>query len=92
MAKMSDRHFARIFLQEVGMSVQEFVEACRFERATQLLADLRLPLKSVSTRAGFSGEAHMRRIFHKKLGITPRLYRERFATTGVETRATADQS
>ncbi|MGJ7916138.1 GlxA family transcriptional regulator [Massilia sp. LXY-6] len=91
MAKMSDRHFARIFQQEVRMSVQEFVEACRFERATQLLADLRLPLKSVSVRAGFSDEAHMRRIFQKRLGITPRLYRERFATTGVERLAKADQ-
>jgi hypothetical protein len=25
----------------------------------------------------------MRRIFQKRLGITPKVYRERFATTGV---------
>jgi transcriptional regulator GlxA family with amidase domain len=83
-AMMSERHFARVFHQEVGLTTQEFIEACRFERATQLLADLALPIKSIAARACFNDEAHMRRVFLKKLGITPKLYRERFATTGVE--------
>jgi len=82
-AMMSERHFARVFQQEVGLSAQEFIEACRFDRATQLLADLALSLKTVAARACFSDEAHMRRVFQRKLGITPKLYRERFATTGV---------
>jgi transcriptional regulator GlxA family with amidase domain len=81
-AMMSERHFARVFQQEVGMSAQEFIEASRFERASQLLADVALPLKTVAARACFSDEAHMRRVFLKKLGITPKVYRERFATTG----------
>jgi AraC-like DNA-binding protein len=42
-----------------------------------------LPLKTVAARACFGDEAHMRRVVQKKLGISPRLYRERFATTGV---------
>jgi len=83
-AVMSERHFTRVFQQEVGLSAQEFIEQCRFERGTGLLAELALPLKTVAARAGFSDEAHMRRVFMKKLGITPRLYRERFATTGVD--------
>jgi len=82
-AMMSERHFARVFVQEVGLSTQEFIELCRFERATQLLVDLALPLKTVATRACFRDEAHMRRVFLKKLGIAPKVYRERFATTGV---------
>ncbi|MYM71723.1 helix-turn-helix domain-containing protein [Duganella sp. FT134W] len=82
-AMMSERHFARVFQQEVGLSTQEFIEMCRFERATQLLADLDLALKAVAARACFSDEAHMRRVFIKKLGITPKVYRERFATTGI---------
>jgi len=83
-AMMSERHFARVFQKEVGLSALEFIELCRFERATQLLADLVLPLKIVAARACFRDEAHMRRVFLKKLGITPKLYRERFATTGGE--------
>jgi transcriptional regulator GlxA family with amidase domain len=89
-AMMSERHFARVFQQEVGLSTQEFIEACRFERATQLLADLDLPLKAVAACTGFSGEPHMRRVFMKKLGITPKLYRERFATTCVDAAGQVD--
>ena len=83
-AMMSERHFTRVFQQEVGVSTQEFIERCRFEGATTLLAELTLSLKTVAARAGFTDEAHMRRVFQKKLGITPKLYRERFATTGVD--------
>jgi transcriptional regulator GlxA family with amidase domain len=82
-AMMSERNFARVFQQEVGLSTQEFIESCRFEQATQLLADLTLPIKTAAARSGFADEAQMRRLFQKKLGITPKLYRERFATTGV---------
>ena len=82
-ALMSERHFARVFQQEVGMSAQAFIETARFERATHLLAELALPLKTVAMRAGFTDEAHMRRVFLKKLNIAPKAYRERFATTGV---------
>ena len=82
-AMMSERHFARVFQQEVGATTQDYIETCRFERATQLLADVALPLKVIAARAAFSNEAHMRRVFIKKLGIAPTVYRERFATTGV---------
>jgi transcriptional regulator GlxA family with amidase domain len=83
MAMMSERHFARVFQQEVGLSTQEFIERCRFERAQQLLGELALPIKTIAARAGFSDDAHMRRVFQKTLGITPKIYRERFATTVV---------
>ena len=82
-AMMSERHFARVFLQEVGSSTQDFIAACRVERARQLLAEAGLPLKTVAARAGFNGEAQLRRAFQKRMGIAPAQYRERFATTGV---------
>lgn len=89
-AMMSERNFARVFQQEVGLSTQEFIERCRFERARQLLGEPALPLKSIAARAGFSDDAQMRRVFQKKLGITPKIYRERFATTGVHGAALVD--
>jgi transcriptional regulator GlxA family with amidase domain len=86
-AMMSERHFTRVFQQEVGLSALEFIETCRFERATRLLGNVTLPLKTVAARACFSDEAQMRRVFQKKLGISPTSYRERFATTGVHAAA-----
>ena len=86
-AMMSERHFTRVFQQEVGLSSLEFIETCRFERATRLLGNVSLPLKTVAARACFSDEAQMRRVFQKKLGISPASYRARFATTGVHAEA-----
>lgn len=82
-ARMSVRNFTRVFHQEAGLSTLEFIELARFERARQLLADIGIPVKSVAARTGFTCNNHMRRIFQKRLGITSRVYRERFATTGV---------
>lgn len=82
-ARMSIRNFTRVFHQEIGLSTLEFIEMVRFERARQLLTDVSLPIKSVASRCGFTNDDHMRRIFQKRLGITPKVYRERFATTGV---------
>jgi transcriptional regulator GlxA family with amidase domain len=82
-AMMSVRNFARVFQQEVGQSSQEFIEASRLERAKQLLADVALPIKKIAALSGFTDDDHMRRVFQKRLGITPKLYRERFATTGI---------
>jgi len=52
-------------------------------QAKQLLADVSLPLKKIAAHSGFTDDDHMRRVFQKRLGITPKLYRERFATTGI---------
>lgn len=82
-AMMSVRNFARVFHLEVGLSTLEFIEMGRFELARQLLADVSLPIKTIAFRSGFTDDDHMRRVFQKRSGITPKLYRERFATTGV---------
>jgi transcriptional regulator GlxA family with amidase domain len=82
-AMMSVRNFARVFQQEVGQSSQEFIEASRLELAKQLLADVALPIKKIAALSGFTDDDHMRRVFQKRLGITPKVYRERFATTGI---------
>ena len=82
-AMMSVRHFSRIFQHEVGLSTHEFIESARFEMARNLLAELDLPMKTVVARTGFTDDEQMRRVFQKRLGITAKVYRERFATTGV---------
>lgn len=82
-AHMSERNFTRVFHQEVGQSTLEFIEAARFERARQLLVSLDLPIKTIAARSGFANDEQMRRVFQRLAGISPKVYRERFATTGV---------
>lgn len=78
---MSERNFTRVFHRETGVSPTEFIETARFELARRLLEDRQASLKQVALRSGLHNEERLRRVFQKKLGVTPRDYRERFSTT-----------
>lgn len=78
---MSTRNFTRVFQRETSVSPAEFIETARFEAARRMLEDNKQPLKLIASRIGFKSEETMRRVFQKRLGITPRAYRERFSTT-----------
>jgi transcriptional regulator GlxA family with amidase domain len=54
------------------------VEALRVERARALLEDGAQSLESVARAAGFSSPEILRRAFHRRLGVSPAGYRERF--------------
>ncbi len=78
-AAMSERHFRRIFQQEIGLTPSAFVENARLEGAKQLLETRGdLPLKTVAARVGMGSEQALRHLFQKRLGITPVAYREHF--------------
>ncbi|MDO9192616.1 MAG: helix-turn-helix domain-containing protein, partial [Undibacterium sp.] len=80
MAGMSLRNFTRVFFQEVGSSTGDFIAMARLERATQLLAEPHLPLKTIAARCGFGGPDQLRRIFRSRLGMTPQEYRAGLVT------------
>lgn len=81
MNAMSVRHFSRLFQRETRLSPAEFIERARIEKARRLLEDSELPLKTIAFRCGFTSDDQMRRVFQKHLGIAPKAYRERFAST-----------
>ena len=78
---MSERNFARVFQRETTVSPTEFIETARFEVARRLLEENVSSLKQVAAQTGLHSEERLRRLFHKKLGVTPRVYRERFSST-----------
>jgi len=86
-AAMSVRNFTRVFRKEAGISCLDYVERARFEIGLQLLANPAVPLKAAALQAGFRDQEHLRRVCQKRLGITPMVYRQRFATTGVSNQA-----
>ncbi|RZS78966.1 GlxA family transcriptional regulator [Pigmentiphaga kullae] len=81
-AAMSLRNFTRVFVRETGSTPQAFVETARVDLVRRLLEDAALPLKTVAARAGFGSDAQLRKVFQRHLGVTPRAYRERFASAG----------
>ncbi len=78
---MSERNFARVFQRETHESPADFIERARFEVARRLLEENASPLKVIAVKTGFQTEEKMRRAFRKRIGVTPKAYRERFSTT-----------
>jgi transcriptional regulator GlxA family with amidase domain len=83
-AAVSERHLARMFRDEVGMTPARYVERTRLEAAKLLLVTSDEGQESVARRAGFGSPETMRRIFRRNLGVSPGGYRSRFRTTGID--------
>jgi transcriptional regulator GlxA family with amidase domain len=77
-AGMSARNFARVFVQETGVTPHEFVERARVDAARKLLESSGAALKTIAYDCGFGTAERMRIVFMKRIGATPMQYRERF--------------
>lgn len=78
-ACLSERQFARAFKDETGMTPAQYVEALRVERARLLLED-GATVDEAARATGFRSAEVLRRAFHRRIGVAPSAYRERFAT------------
>jgi len=78
-ACMSDRHFARAFKAETGMTPAVYVESLRVEREPRALESGEAPIDAVAARCGFGTVETLRRAFSRRLGVSPAAYRNRFA-------------
>jgi transcriptional regulator GlxA family with amidase domain len=78
---MSPRNFARAYAEKRGRTPAKAVEAIRVEAARRRLEETEERIESVADASGFSNEEQMRCSFIRILGIPPREYRKRFATT-----------
>jgi transcriptional regulator GlxA family with amidase domain len=76
-AAMSPRNFARVFVREVGTTPARFVEQLRIESARRSLETGSRSLDEVAASAGFPSSELMRRAFHRSMGISPGVYRDR---------------
>ncbi len=81
-AAMSERNFARAFVQETRLTPAEFVELTRIDAARRLLEGSGLSLQRVAMQSGFSSTQAMRRAFSRRLEVIPSQYRERFHSAG----------
>ncbi|WP_244653696.1 GlxA family transcriptional regulator [Pseudomonas lutea] len=78
---MSTRHFARLFLLESKVTPAEFVERARVDAARTALELNQSPLKAVAYDCGFYSASHMRSVFVRRMGVSPRQFRQNFGAT-----------
>jgi transcriptional regulator GlxA family with amidase domain len=79
-ARMSPRHFARSFRQQVGVTPGRYVHQLRLEAARRRLEESDTPVDKVAIGCGFGSAETMRRLFIRDLGVSPAEYRRRFRT------------
>lgn len=76
---MPERSFKRRFASTTGMSPMDYVHTLRLEEAKQLLETSDLDIEAVANEVGYEDASFFRRLFRRKVGITPTDYRRRFA-------------
>lgn len=74
---LSERHFARLFHNEVGVTPAVWVERVRIEAARRLLESKVAP-KQVAAECGFADVDTLRRAFVRQVGVTPASYQRSF--------------
>ncbi len=75
---MSQRTFARRFVDETGATPHGWITAQRVRRAEHLLEASDQPVERIAHLVGFASAATLRHQFTKVRGISPQEYRRRF--------------
>jgi transcriptional regulator GlxA family with amidase domain len=83
-AGLSARHLQRRFTAELGIGPAAYVERVRIEAAQRALAEGGDPVGAIARRLGFGTAETLRRAFHRRVGVPPSDYRERFRSAREE--------
>jgi transcriptional regulator GlxA family with amidase domain len=78
---MSPRNFARVFLNDTGLTPAKFMEKLRVEVARKYLEDTELGIEQIAGKCGLGSMVSMRRVFLRHLSISPSYYRNTFKTS-----------
>ncbi|GAE35997.1 AraC family transcriptional regulator [Halalkalibacter akibai] len=73
---VSERHFSRMFKKYTGQTFNEYLQNKRIERSCELLVTTDLSIKEISYFIGYKDTDHFRKLFTKKLGLSPHQYRK----------------
>ncbi|WP_284734841.1 GlxA family transcriptional regulator [Sphingosinicella terrae] len=77
-ACLSERTFHRRFVAATGDTPARYIESVRLDAARILLSQ-GLALKEIARRVGLAPPARFARLFQRRFGVTPRLFRETHA-------------
>lgn len=69
-------YLSRLFKQERGINISEYIEKCRIRRAKELLKEGDLKVRDVAPLVGYDAAHSFTRFFKKATGLTPQEYRD----------------
>ena len=73
---MNEKYLGRRFKKAVGMSFNEYVNVKRLEKAAELLAGSEKSIIEVAFDCGFNNVTYFYRLFGKRYGVSPAVYRK----------------
>lgn len=77
-------YLSRIFSQEIGQTMTQYLRQLRMERAAQMLLEGKLKITSIALEVGYSSASHFSTAFHETFGCCPGLYPLRTSTQRVD--------
>lgn len=82
---ISSRHLNRLFKEETGKTVVEFVHDIRIAKAKTMLTDSNEKVISISMEVGYDDPAFFTRLFTRQVGCSPGKYRNQTERSHIET-------
>ena len=67
-------YLSRLFSQEVGLTIQQYIRQIRMERAAELLRSGKCNVTEAALEVGYSSLSHFSATFHQTFGCCPGLY------------------
>lgn len=75
---ISSSYLSRLFKKETGVSLQDFINDVRVEKAANLLVYSDETLPGIAEYVNFPSQSYFGKIFKQKMQVTPKQYRERY--------------
>lgn len=83
---LKSRTFARRFRGATGYQPIDYVQSLRIEAAKKILESDATNIEEISSRVGYEDPASFRRVFKRKVGLTPAVYRRKFSSIALRAR------
>ncbi len=74
---VSPAHLSRIFKQETGISVSEYIRQRKIDMAKNLLRFSDYDFADIAAMLSYSSQSHFIQHFRSQMGITPKAYRDK---------------
>jgi transcriptional regulator GlxA family with amidase domain len=75
---LSERTFARHFIQATGFKANEYLQRLRIQKACELLESTKKTFEVIAYNVGYEDVSACRKSFVKIIGLTPKEFRRRF--------------
>lgn len=74
-ANLSVSHFQHLFKKEVGLSLKQYFNGLKLEKAKFLLENTNMQIKEIASAVNYSDYSHFISDFKRTFGLYPKKYR-----------------